>query len=422
MHDYGLLHAHRTCAQNNKVGDQIDIVCKRGTGDVHVTIAITEANPYLQSQNLRGRLELSTETNTQSPPAAPRPEQEMLNWGRLLMDGVPFADVIGARDRAPDVPWLDYWLGRATDYEKLGDDAVAHGHRRSAADYYYYGSLAAQYSQFLWFDERRTEAQQRKVELYRKAAPLLDPPAHPVDLTVGDVPVRAYIRVPKAPGPHPIVIMLGGLESTKEESRNMEDLVLARGMATATFDGPGQGEVFPHRPLSGDFERYTSTVVDHLVTRDDMDPARIAVLGRSLGGNYALKSAGCDQRLAACVVWGGFADMDEWDAETPLTKESWRYVSRVHTLNEARDHVRAALETRPVLGSITCPTYILHGRFDEIPMQFAATARTHITNAALTIVVEDEGDHCCHNLGPRPRLQIADWLADQLLATTTTTD
>ena len=35
-------------------------------------------------------------------------------------------------------------------------------------------------------------------------------------------------------------------------------------------------------------------------------------------------------------------------------------------------------------------------------------------NAALVFDVEPEGDHCCHNLGPAPRLRMADWLANQL--------
>ncbi len=350
-----------------------------------------------------------------SDSARDSPEDEMLNWGRLLLDGVPFSDMIGARDRPADVSWLGYWLSRAADHEKLGDEALAAGRRRTAADYFYFGALAAQYAQFLWFGPDRVAAQQRKAELYRKAAPLLDPPAEPVDLRIDGVPVRVYVRLPAGGAPHPAVVMLGGLESTKEESRQMEDLVLARGMATATFDGPGQGETFAYRALSGDFERYTSAVVDHLVTRRDIDPGRIAVLGRSLGGNYALKSAACDRRIAACVCWGGFSDMDEWDAETPLTKESWRYVSKVATLDDARDHVRGALETRHVLGEIRCPTYVLHGVHDEIPLTFVDTVRSHVVNAPLTLVVEEHGDHCCHNLGPRPRFQIADWLHDQLV-------
>jgi 2,6-dihydroxypseudooxynicotine hydrolase len=86
----------------------------------------------------------------------------------------------------------------------------------------------------------------------------------------------------------------------------------------------------------------------------------------------------------------------------------------VETLDEARDHLRVALETRPVLTNLTCPTYVLHGSLDEIPMTFIDTLQAHVTEADLTIVIEREGDHCCHNLGMRPRYEMADWLADTL--------
>lgn len=344
-----------------------------------------------------------------------KPEAEMLNWGRLILDGIDFAHLVAARDRAADLSWFDFWMARADHYEELADDAERAGNRLTAGEYLVTGALCAQYAQFLWFDERRLEGQRRKVELYQRAAPMLAPPAERVEVVVDGLAMPVFVRRPDTPGPHPLVVMLGGLESTKEESYQMENLALQRGMATVTFDGPGQGEMWPERALAGNFEDYTTAVVDHFVDDDQIRADAIAVLGRSLGGNYALKSAACDQRIAACVCWGGFSDMDEWDAETPLTKEGWRYVSKVDTLDQARDHVREALDTRPVLPQLSCPTYVLHGAHDEIPMTFIDTLKSHVTEADMTIVVEPEGDHCCHNLGMVPRYRMVDWLANTLL-------
>ena len=50
------------------------------------------------------------------------------------------------------------------------------------------------------------------------------------------------------------------------------------------------GDVF-RRQARPDFERYASAVVDWLVERPEIDPGRIGVIGRSLGGHYAPKSA-----------------------------------------------------------------------------------------------------------------------------------
>lgn len=351
--------------------------------------------------------------------SALKPEDEMLNWGRLILDGVSYSDMVSARDRPDEVTWFDHWMSVADEYEQEADRKRTLGHDLSAGEFLMSATLCAQYAQFLWFDERREMGQRRKVELYQKAAPLLSPAAERHELVVDEVPMPVYIRTPDGPGTHPAVILLGGLESTKEESFHMENLLLKRGMATATFDGPGQGEMFAHRRISGDYEKYTSKVVDLLSELRTINPDAIGVLGRSLGGNYALKSAACEPRLTACVSWGGFSDLDYWEEETPLTKESWRYVSKVETVEEARAHVHAALETRDVLHQITCPTYVLHGMHDEVPPSFLDTVNDLIPAELLTVVAEPDGDHCCHNLGMRPRYEMADWLQDTLVGNPT---
>lgn len=346
----------------------------------------------------------------------PTPEQEMLNWGRLLMDGLPFADLIAARDRDPDLTWFDFWMSRADDYEAMADAAIAEGHSLTAGYWLWVGSMAAQYAQFLWFDERRPRGQLRKANLYHRAAPLLDPPAVRIDLPIDDTQIIGYLRLPaSANGPVPCAVLLGGLESTKEESYMFENLLLERGVATFTFDGPGQGEMFEDVALSGDYERYTSRVVDHLVTlQDSIAPDRIGVLGRSLGGHYALRSAAMDDRFRACVSWGGFVQMDDWDFEYPMTKQSWKYVTKSPDLETAQIRVRDAIDVRPVLSGLTCPTYVLHGAKDETPITEVDLLKEFAVNAQLVLDIEPEGDHCCHNLGPAPRLRMADWLVTEL--------
>lgn len=352
-------------------------------------------------------------TDIQQTPTA---EEEMLNWGRLLMDGLPFADLIAARDRDPSVSWFEFWMKRADDYEAMGDTALEQGHSLTAGYWFWVGSMAAQYAQFLWFDERRPRGQRRKAELYHRAAPLLDPPAIRIDLPIDDTVIIGYLRLPKnAQGPVPCAVLLGGLESTKEESFMFENLLLERGVATFTFDGPGQGEMFEDVALAGDYDRYTSRVVDHLVTQSELVASdRIGVLGRSLGGHYALRAAAMDDRFVACVSWGGFVQMDDWNFEYPMTKLSWKYVTKSPDLETARLRVKDAIDVRPVLNGLKCPTYIMHGAKDETPITEVDLVKEFAVNADLVIDIEPEGDHCCHNLGPAPRLRMADWLVDQL--------
>ena len=50
----------------------------------------------------------------------------------------------------------------------------------------------------------------------------------------------AYLRVPAGTAPRPpVVIMVPGLDSTKEELQATAEYYLARGLATLAIDGPG---------------------------------------------------------------------------------------------------------------------------------------------------------------------------------------
>src|SRR5262249_60496918 len=85
-------------------------------------------------------------------------------------------------------------------------------------------------------------AAKKRVECYAKAAPYLDPPAERHEVPFENFQMAAYLRVPQGIKRPPVVVIISGLESTKEEARTMEDGFLRRGMATCTLDGPGQGE------------------------------------------------------------------------------------------------------------------------------------------------------------------------------------
>lgn len=77
-----------------------------------------------------------------------------------------------------------------------------------------------------------------------------------------------------------------------------------RGYHVLTFDGPGQpaalhldGLVF--RP---DWENVVSPVLDWLLARPEVDPARVSLLGVSMDGLLAPHAAAFEHRLAAYVA------------------------------------------------------------------------------------------------------------------------
>ena len=79
---------------------------------------------------------------------------------------------------------------------------------------------------------------------------------------------------------------------------------LERGYHALIFEGPGQGSMLFERqiPFRPDWENVITPVVDYLRSRPDVDPARIALTGWSLGGELAIRAAAFEHRLAAVVA------------------------------------------------------------------------------------------------------------------------
>lgn len=335
---------------------------------------------------------------------------------RMVADGLPLGDVERAAEVAVD-DWFDYWMDRSSEYERLGDEAIGRGSTITGGELLWTASLCAHYAQYIWWKQAdvRQAAQGRKVELYRRAAPHLEPAAERVEIPFEGISIPAYLRLPPGSASHPCVVLIGGLESTKEESRLFEELCLRRGLATFAFDGPGQGELFPTLGLQPRFERFSSRVVDYLAEREEIDEARLGVLGRSLGGYYAPRSAAADPRFAACVAWGACFDLSEFDRMKPELQEGFLYVTGVEDEREARGVAEDAIDLSDVIEQLRCPTFVLHGAHDDIfSLEHVEKLKAGAVNAPLDLDVEPDGDHCCHELAHIVRPRMADWLAGKL--------
>ena len=347
----------------------------------------------------------------------------ILNPGRMLADGVPFPDYREATEQIGDLSgWFDFWIAKGSAYEALGDAAIAAGNPVSGGEWLWYASLSFHYAQFMWFHDptRREQGQRRKVDLYNRAAPLFIPAAKRIEVACEGAMIPGFLRLPEGERPTagwPTVLLIGGLESTKEEGYLFENICLRRGLATFAFDGPGQGEMFFDVKLVSDFERYTSAVLDHLVARTELDAGRIGVLGRSLGGHYALRSAASDSRLKACCAWGAFFDMSEFRAMPLTTQRGFAYVAGAADLEAGEQLNREKLNLADVIGQVRCPVYVLHGAHDLIfSLRQLELVRAGLSGPGAEVVVEPDGDHCCHNMGPIVRPRMADWMAARLAA------
>jgi 2,6-dihydroxypseudooxynicotine hydrolase len=252
------------------------------------------------------------------------------------------------------------------------------------------------------------------VECYAKAAPYLDPPAVRHEVPFDNFRLASYLRVPSGTKRPPVVVIISGLESTKEEARTMEDGFLRRGLATFTFDGPGQGESWFQGGMIVEFERATSVVIDHLEKLPAVDAGRVGVFGPSMGGYLAPRSAACDTRIKACAFAGGMYDRSRVlnRLEDPFEFARVAHIWKVYDKQKLVElHSRCTLEG--LAPKIRCPLMVVHGTKDFVPVEQAKRTYDEASGPKQWVLLEG-GNHVCNNMPFRYRPLIGDFLAKHL--------
>ncbi len=277
------------------------------------------------------------------------------HWGpRFTTNGVTTADF--ARITAGIERWDDWcrtWTAEGSAHEALGRAALAEGRTRSAGEHLARAAVYHHFAKFVFVTDpvQMRAAHERAVACLTDALPHLDPPGRRLEIPFEGSRLVAVVRTPYGAGPHPVVLMLPGLDSTKEELGSTEQTFLDRGMATVTLDGPGQGEAEYDLPLRGDWAPVAEVVWEAIGTQPDLDRGRLAVWGVSLGGYYAPRvAAALGDRVSACVSLAGPFNFGEyWSGLPQLTRDTLR-----HPLRRGRRRAGAAAgpRARPGAGGV----------------------------------------------------------------------
>ncbi|WP_254306684.1 S9 family peptidase [Clostridium sp. 001] len=104
---------------------------------------------------------------------------------------------------------------------------------------------------------------------------------------------------------------------------------LERGMNFFTFEGPGQGEAVrkQHLFFRYDYEKVVTPVIDYLISRKEIDPNRIVLMGKSFGEYLVPRAAACEKRIAACIANGGVYDFMGFRRPSNFSREDlFKYV------------------------------------------------------------------------------------------------
>src|SRR2546427_8890202 len=248
------------------------------------------------------------------------------------------------------------------------------------------------------------EAHMRSVECYKAALPLMRQLGERVAIAFEGKTLYGVLRKPeKMSERSPVLIMAPGLDSTKEELHAYEEPFLARGVAVLAIEGPGQGEAEYEIPICGDYERAAHAVCDWIEKRADLDAAKIAMWGVSLGGYYAPRATAYERRIRACIALSGPFEWKEiWGALPALTREAFRVRSHCATEADALRHA-ATLSMNEAAAKIACPIFIVTGRQDRlVPASPAEQLAKSVSGPAELVIVVDGGSHVTTS-PPAPR-------------------
>ncbi len=341
------------------------------------------------------------------------------NWApRFINNGVNYSDFVrltNTIERWED--WCPAWSACGAEYERMGEKAEAAGQYISAASQYFSAAMTYHFGKFVFVRQPQVwqEAHTHVVRDYQRALPYFDFPGERVAIPYeGETIMYGILRKPWHTPRPPIVILVPGLDSVKEELHNYGDDFLRRGMAVLAIDGPGQGEMEFSHALRADYEVPIKYTIDYLESRPDIDARRVGLMGVSLGGTFAARASAFEPRLQAVISNCGSYDFSaHFDRLPELTREA--FVSRTKSTSEEEAKRKLqAFSLEGVMQHATRPLLVIMGRLDRLVPSVSAERMVAEAGGRAELWMFEDGNHVCNNIPTKHRPQQADWMHARL--------
>jgi esterase FrsA len=276
--------------------------------------------------------------------------------------------------------WAAAWSSIGQRYDQRAKSEEAARNNDTARDDYFWAFRY--YTAARWPVPNSTGKQKaylNALAAFRNYGQFLDPPVEILHIPFEGNQISGYLRLPKDVRPAPVVFMINGTDSRKEDEVQGHDSLFRDGIGVVAIDMPGTGESLVKADVGS--ERIFSRVLDYLATRPDVDSKRIVAWGVSYGGHWSANLAYIERaRLRGAVVQGGPVHdyyTAEWQKKSLGTPEylfdlfaARAAIYGVESLDEFYAYgPRLSLKTQGFLGQPSAPMLVLNGEKDtQVPI------------------------------------------------------
>ena len=311
--------------------------------------------------------------------------------------------------------WCREWSAKGAMHEALGEEALSQGRLVSAGQALHRAAVCYHFGGFRFYQalEEKAAADEKAQQCYRKAAPNFAIPAERILVPFKGSNLVGYLRVPRGAAKSPCIIIIAGNDARKEEFKNLEEEFLVRGMATVSYDGPGQGEVWEALKMRSDDELATMAIMDYLESRPEIDMGRIGVYGWAMGGFFSPRVAAADSRVRACVSMPVRYSLIDWDNAGKMQTDAYQHLFGNVSYDDGRE-IAQSFTQEDILPNVRCPFLIVHGGSGDTVEQADSERAAQEAGGPTQLVVYDEGDHLCINIRHKSWPMMMDWFGEQL--------
>ncbi|MGH2825791.1 MAG: alpha/beta hydrolase family protein [Actinomycetota bacterium] len=313
--------------------------------------------------------------------------------------------------------WCAEWIRTAEMHEGLAEEWLELGDDLSAVEALQRASLYYHVAGFVYFRDLdlHDHAYKKMVETYDRSLPLTGGKIEKVEFPFEDISLKGLLSRPAGIDRPPVVILIPGLDSSKEGRHAGRRHFLERQMAVFSIDGPGQGEMSLTTKIRPDYEAPIAAAIDYLETREDVDATRIGLVGSSLGGYYAPRAAAFEPRVSACVaISGPFKSSSRRREMMPVTREAYVYYLGASGEEEA-ERMAERLTLQDCASKITCPLLVIGGKKDPIVHWENSQMLYDAAGGRKDLYLFDEGNHSCQNIPYRVIPVQSNFLVDHLI-------